>query len=628
MPCLILARTSRPAAALTLALASTFCLPANAATPVPAPDGSNADRPSAAPPATVNAAERAAAEHASVTPAAMAAPDVFSFAERYGPAVVHVIARSADDPSAPPEQEAIDTDDPFFAFFKRAPRPPGDAQPGAPRAMTGTGSGFIVDPNGLVLTTAHVVDNAEEVTVRLTDKREFKAQVVAVDPLSDVAVLQIDNARNLPFVKLGDSSKVRAGEPVLSIGSPDSFQNTVTTGIVSATSRTLPNGNAFPFLQTDVAVNPDNSGGPLFNRVGEVIGIDVQLYADSGHYEGLTFAIPIEAANQFRAQLQAARKPAPGAAADAANADGAGNARTTRTFGMQVEDVSPGIAAALGLPHAGGALVDAVDPGSPAAAAGVNPGDVILQVGDKPVDGAAALAEQLAAVPPATKTPLAVVRNRQTTQAGFMNAAVETKATQTAQATQATQVTQATQATQTKHAAKSARVAQTAQAIQATPATQATQPAAAADATAAPPVTAIAAVAAPPAPAATPTAADAANVRDVRAVKAVMTDASLQPAAAPAPAPGHAADRLGLITHALTEEEKQSTGLPLGLMVDDSIGPAAKAGVRPGDVVLTLDETLVETQDQAAALEAKATKSMEVLIQRNHARSFLAVNLR
>lgn len=597
MLCLILARTSRPAAALTLALASTFCLPANAATPVPAPDGSNADHPSAAPPAPVNAAERVAAEHASVTPAAMAAPDFFSFAERYGPAVVHVIARSADDPSAPPEQEAIDTDDPFFAFFKRAPRPPGDAQPGAPRAMTGTGSGFIVDPNGLVLTTAHVVDNAEEVTVRLTDKREFKAQVVAVDPQSDVAVLQIDNARNLPFVKLGDSSKVRAGEPVLSIGSPDSFQNTVTTGIVSATSRTLPNGNAFPFLQTDVAVNPDNSGGPLFNRVGEVIGIDVQLYADSGHYEGLTFAIPIEAANQFRAQLQAARKPAPGAAADAASADGASNARTTRTFGMQVEDVSPGIAAALGLPHAGGALVDAVDPGSPAAAAGVNPGDVILQVGDKPVDGAAALAEQLAAVPPATKTPLAVVRNRQTTQAGFMNAAVETKAAQT------------------KHAAQATRVAQTTQA------TQAAQPAAAADAAAAPPVTAIAA------PAATPTAADAASVNDVRAVKAVMTDASLQPPAAPAPA-AHTADRLGLITHALTEDEKQSTGLPLGLMVDDSIGPAAKAGVRPGDVVLTLDETLVETQDQAAALEAKATKSMEVLIQRNHARSFLAVNLR
>lgn len=598
---LIFARTSRPAAALTLALASTFCLRANAATPVPAPTGSKADsRAAANPPATVNAAERAAAEHASVTPAAMAAPDFFSLAERYGPAVVHVIARSADDQSAPPEQEAIDTDDPFFAFFKRAPRPPADGQSGGPRAMTGAGSGFIVSANGLVLTTAHVVDNAEEVTVRLTDKREFKAQVVAVDPQSDVAVLQIENARNLPFVKLGDSSKVRAGEPVLSIGSPDSFQNTVTTGIVSATSRTLPGGNAFPFLQTDVAINPDNSGGPLFNRAGEVIGIDVQLYADSGHYDGLTFAIPIEAAKQFRAQLQAARnKPAPATAADPVSAGNAGNARTTETFGMQVEDVSPGIAAALGLPHAGGALVDAVEPGSPAAAAGVNPGDVILQVGDKPIDRAATLAEQLSAVPPATKTSLEVIRNHQPTQTGFTNAAAET------QAPQPMQPTQPTQAPQTTHAPKPVNVA------------QAAQPATPADATATPAVVAVAA---------TPAAADAADANGVKAMKTAMTNASPQPAVATAPS--HTADRLGLITHSLTEEEKQATGLPLGLMVENSIGPAAKAGVRPGDVVLTLDETLVETQDQAAALEAKATNSMEVLIQRNHARSFVAVKLR
>lgn len=613
---LIFAHTSRPAAALTLALAGTFCLHAHAATPVPAPAGSRANNsPAADQPATANAAE-----HASVTPAAMAAPDFFSLAERYGPAVVHVIARSADDQSAPPEQEAIDTDDPFFAFFKRAPRPPSDGQPGVPRAMTGTGSGFIVNPAGLVLTTAHVVDNAEEVTVRLTDKREFKAQVVAVDPQSDVAVLQIENARNLPFVKLGDSSKVRAGEPVLSIGSPDSYQNTVTTGIVSATSRTLPNGSAFPFLQTDVAVNPDNSGGPLFNRAGEVIGIDVQLYADSGHYEGLTFAIPIEAANQFRAQLQAARKPA---LADATAADGAGNARTTRTFGMQVEDVSPGMAAALGLPRAGGALVDSVDPGSPAAAAGVTPGDVILQVGDKPVDRAATLADQLAAVPPATKTSLEVIHNRQPMQAGFMNAAAETKpvaATQTAQATQMPQTTQATQTAQTQNPPKTARVTKVAKAAKAAPVAQAAQPSAAADPPAAPAAPAVVAVAA------TPATADAADVNDVRAVKTVMTDAPPQPAAAPAPS--HSADRLGLVMHALTEEEKQATWLPLGLMVDNAIGPAAKAGVRPGDVVLTLDETLVETQDEAAALEAKATNSIEVLIQRNHARSFVAVKLR
>ncbi|QBR03850.1 PDZ domain-containing protein [Paraburkholderia pallida] len=562
----------------------------------------------------------------------MATPDFFSLAERYGPAVVHVIARSADDQTAPPEQEAIDTEDPFFAFFKRVPQPPTDGQPGAPRAMTGAGSGFIVSRNGLVLTTAHVVDNADEVTVLLTDKREFKAQVVAVDPQSDVAVLQIANAHNLPFVKLGDSSKVRAGEPVLSIGSPDSFQNTVTTGIVSATSRTLPNGSAFPFLQTDVAVNPDNSGGPVFNRAGEVIGIDVQLYADSGHYEGLTFAIPIEAANQFRAQLQAALKAAPPAAAAAAadpaaaapaapaDAGSAGTARTTHTFGMQVEDVSPGIAAALGLSRASGALVDTVDPGSPAAAAGVNAGDVIIRVGDKPVDGAAALAEQLAAVPPATKASLGVIRNRQPAQAGFKNAAVDPKAAQPKRVRKTVPPAPATQA------AQAAQPAQAAQATQAAQAAQPVQAAQLAEATDAPAVTPVAAAPAVTAVAATPATADAATVNDVRAVKAVMTDASTQPSTAPASS--HAADRLGLVMHALTEDEKRSTGLPLGLMVDDSIGPAAKAGVRPGDVVLTLDETLVETQDQAAALEAKATKSMEVLIQRNRARSFVAVKLR
>nr|WP_245746925.1 trypsin-like peptidase domain-containing protein [Paraburkholderia lycopersici] len=497
----------------------------------------------------------------------MAAPDFFSLAQQYGPAVVHVIARGADDQAAPPEQEAIDADDPFFAFFRRAPRPASDADAGAPRVMTGAGSGFIVSPDGVVLTTAHVVDSAEEVTVRLTDKREFKAEVLAVDPQSDVAVLQID-AHDLPFVKLAVAPKVHVGEPVLSIGSPDSYQNTVTTGIVSATSRTLPDGKAFPFLQTDVAVNPDNSGGPLFNRAGEVIGIGVQIYADGGRYAGLTFAIPIDAANEFREQLQAARQgPTAGAASNA----NAGNAATVRTFGMQVEDVSPGLAAALGLPHAGGALVDAVDPASPIGQAGIRTGDVIVQVGGKPVERATTLAAALAAVPPATPASLKIIRNRQPTTTGFSNTAFEQKASD------------------------------------ADPAAQAAQ---AADA----PGTADAVSKAPPG--------------DVRAVKTVMTNASAPAQPAAAPAPRRAADRLGLVTHALSADEKRSTGLPLGLMVEASIGPAASAGVRPGDVVLSLNDTLVETQDEAAALEAKATKSMSLLIQRDNARSFVAVKVR
>jgi S1-C subfamily serine protease len=575
------ARTSRVAAALTLVLASTFCLQAHAATPAQAPAS-----PATRPPAEKPSADKSATDTPPAT--AMAAPDFFSLAERYGAAVVHVIARAADDQAGPPEQEAIDADDPFFAFFRRAQQPASGATANAngPSVMTGAGSGFIVSPDGVVLTTAHVVDNAQQVTVRLTDKREFKAEVVAVDPQSDVAVLQID-AHDLPFVKLADAPKVRAGEPVLSIGSPDSYQNTVTTGIVSATSRTLPDGRAFPFLQTDVAVNPDNSGGPLFNRAGEVIGISVQIYADGGRYEGLTFAIPIEAANKFRAQLQqAARKSAPASAANNANAANAGNAAgsgTIQTFGMQVEDVSPGLAAALNLPHAGGALVDSVDPASPIANAGIKPGDVIVQVGNKPVDRAATLAAMLAAVPPATPATLKVIRNHRPTVAGFSNTAVEPKATGTREAAQAAEATDAAAGPSEADVADAAGV---------TNAVATTAPA------------------------------------DVRPVKAVMPEAGAQPVVAAAATPHRAADRLGLVMHALNAEEKRSTGLPLGLMVDASTGPAASAGVRPGDVVLSLNDTLVESPEEAAALEAKATKSMSLLIQRNSARSFVAVKPR
>jgi serine protease Do len=191
--------------------------------------------------------------------------------------------------------QGVDPDDPLFQFFKRFGPQFQGPQNAQPQLVRGLGSGFIVSQDGLILTNAHVVDNATEVTVKLTDRREFKAKVLGSDPQTDIAVIRID-AKNLPTVRLGDPSKTRVGEPVRH-GSPYGFENTV-TGIVSAKSRSLPDDTYVPFIQTDVAVNPGNSGGPLFNQRGEVIGINSQIYSQTGGYQGLSFAIPINVATK------------------------------------------------------------------------------------------------------------------------------------------------------------------------------------------------------------------------------------------------------------------------------------------------------------------------------------------
>lgn len=314
--------------------------------------------------------------------------DFPTLVERYGPAVVSVSVPAQDPQMSASGLEALDPDDPFFAYFKSAAMPPPASQDNVPRAMAGAGSGFIVSADGLILTTAYVVGQASEATVRLIDRREFKARVLAVDDQSDVAVLQID-ATKLPTVRLGDSSRVRVGEPVLTIGTPDGSANTVTTGIVSATSRTLPDGSRFPFFQTDVTGNLDNSGGPVFNRAGEVIGIDVQIYGSGDRNPDVTFAIPIGMAAKVRAQVLQAQPPAQPAQRAAAQ----------NGLGVDVQDVGPGLAAAFGLPRPAGALVNAVEPGSPAAAVGLKPGDVIVQVGDRPLGRSSELAADVAALP-------------------------------------------------------------------------------------------------------------------------------------------------------------------------------------------------------------------------------------
>jgi len=230
---------------------------------------------------------------------ANALPDFTALAAKYGPAVVNVTVTSEAKPAAAmPEMPQLDPDDPFYQFFKRfqAPVPRGEVP------IRGVGSGFIVTSDGVVLTNAHVVDSAKDVDVKLTDKREFKARVVGVDKQSDIAVLKID-AKDLPTVKLGNPADLKVGEWVVAIGSPFGFENTVTQGIVSAKWRTLPDETYVPFIQTDVPVNPGNSGGPLFNLKGEVVGINAQIYSHSGGYEGLSFAIPIDIAANVEHQI-------------------------------------------------------------------------------------------------------------------------------------------------------------------------------------------------------------------------------------------------------------------------------------------------------------------------------------
>ncbi|WP_176730188.1 trypsin-like peptidase domain-containing protein [Burkholderia sp. A2] len=481
--------------------------------------------------------------------------DFPAIVERYGPAVVTILAATPDPQTGGPAFAALDPDDPLAAFFRHGAAAPAQAaQTPAPdtppRAVSGSGSGFIVSADGLILTSAHVVDEATDVTVRLTDRREFKGTVLAVDPQSDVAVLRVD-ATKLPFVRVGDSSKVRAGEPVMTIGAPDGSGNTVTAGIVSATSRRLADGSAFPFFETDIAPNPDNSGGPVFNRAGDVIGIAVQVYTGTDRYASTTFAIPIAFAARMRAQLRAQQQAqmqtqqqtqalAPGAPS--------GNA-----FGAEVQDVGVGLAAAFGLPRPAGALVNGVAPGSPAAAAGLKPGDVIVKMGDKTIGRSAELDDLAAALPPGAKAPLRVIRNRAPMKLTIVGA-------------------------------------------------------------------------------------------DDAGGSAAATVGSAAPKAAGRPGLGRAAgepgepgdtggsgdrgDRLGLTMHALSDAERRSTGLAVGMMVDAVHGPAARAGILPGDVVLELNDTLLETPDDVQTLEASGGSVIAVLIQRNNARKFVSVRVR
>jgi len=450
----------------------------------------------------VAAATAATAVPASARPATtVALPDFTSIVAQNGPAVVHISVTQKAEPSESAMQ-GLNPNDPFYEFFRqfRVPIPRGQMP------LQGLGSGFIVSPDGIVLTNAHVVNGAAEVTVKLTDKREFKAKVIGIDKPTDVAVLKID-ATNLPTVKLDKADDVKVGEWVVAIGSPYGFENTVTSGIVSAKWRTLPGDSYVPFIQTDVAVNPGNSGGPLFNMRGEVIGINSQIYSRSGGYQGLSFSVPIDVALGIQDQLMQ-------------------HGSVTRgRLGVGIQDVNQALANSFGLKKPAGALVSSVEKDSAAAKAGLEPGDVILRYNEKEITSSSQLPVLVANTAPGTTAKLEVIRNGETRQINV-------------------------------------------------------------------------------------------TVGQLKNAKVASADVA-----------GQDHGRLGVVVRPLDPDEQKQAGVSGGLMVENSTGPAANAGIQPGDMILSLNGTPVKSPEQLQQLLTKAGKHVALLVQRDEAKIFVPVDL-
>ncbi|MBK8895272.1 MAG: DegQ family serine endoprotease [Propionivibrio sp.] len=430
-------------------------------------------------------------------------PDMSAIVARNGAAVVNIsVTGTAKNSAASLGFPELDPSDPFYEFFRhfRGPRSRGDVP------TRGQGSGFILRENGIVLTNAHVVDGADEVVVKLIDKREFKAKVLGVDKASDVAVLKID-AKNLPTLKIGSAANTRVGEWVLAIGSPFGFENSATAGIVSAKSRSLPDENYVPFIQTDVAVNPGNSGGPLFNMAGEVIGINSQIYSRTGGYQGLSFAIPIDVVMKVEEQIVQYGKVQRG------------------RLGISIQELSQSLAESFGIKKAGGALISSVENGSPAAKAGLEPGDVILAINGKEISSSSELPPLVADIRPGEPAKLQVWRKG--------------------------------------------------------------------------------------------------SSRDIEVKVGAQKDSSVASADDKAAGQG----RLGLALRQLTPEERQQIGGGNGLLVMNAAGAAARAGIRPGDVVLSVNGEPVSSVEQLRKLIAKSGKRVALLIQRDEAKLFVPVDL-
>ncbi|MGR3909294.1 DegQ family serine endoprotease [Burkholderia sp. SR8] len=456
------------------------------------------------------------AQAAALMPAEAAAktgiPDFSGLVETYGPAVVNISAKHVVKQVSRRVQQPqlrMDPSDPFYQFFKhfygQVPGMGGDAQPDD-QPSASLGSGFIVSSDGYILTNAHVIDGANVVTVKLTDKREYKAKVIGSDKQSDVAVLKID-ASGLPTVKIGDPAQSKVGQWVVAIGSPYGFDNTVTSGIISAKSRALPDENYTPFIQTDVPVNPGNSGGPLFNLQGEVIGINSMIYSQTGGFQGLSFAIPINEAIKVKDELVKTGHVSRG------------------RLGVAVQGLNQTLASSFGLQKPDGALVSSVDPNGPAAQAGLQPGDVILAVNGSPVADSTSLPAQIANLKPGSKADLQVWRDK--------------------------------------------------------------------------------------------------SKKSISVTLGAMTDAKVASNDGSPVEQG----RLGVAVRPLTPQERSATSLSHGLIVQQAGGPAASAGIQPGDVILAVNGRPVTSPEQLREAVKGAGNSLALLIQRDNAQIFVPVDL-
>lgn len=434
-----------------------------------------------------------------VAVAPTALPDMRSIVAANAPAVVNIGVTGTRKTSNVPQ---IDPDDPFYEFFRRF----GGRMPHGATPVQGQGSGFIVSGDGTILTNAHVVEDADEVTVKLNDKREFKAKVLGADKTSDVAVLKIE-AQNLPTVRVGTSAQTQVGEWVLAIGSPFGFESSASAGIVSAKSRSLPDGSYVPFIQTDVAVNPGNSGGPLFNMNGEVIGINSQIYSRSGGYQGLSFAIPIEVAMNIERQIVATGKVQRG------------------KLGISIQDVNQALADSFGLAKPAGALVSSVEKGSPAAKAGLQPGDVILGIDGRTLASAGDLPAAVALKKPGEAARLQVWRQGST--------------------------------------------------------------------------------------------------RDVEVHVSSFSEEKIAKLDTPSADKG----RLGVAVRPLTPEERRQAETKGGVIVEQANGAAARAGIQPGDIILSVNGQTIDSVEQLRGIIAKAGKKAAILVERGDSRLFVPVDL-